>query len=103
MTISYVGAASAASNTVNLPTFQIGDFAIVIAGRDTAGSSPTVPSGWTSYATITRGVVGYRFLQAGDSSTDTWTNAEMIGVVIYRGVNTDYPIDSNRRCLLGST
>lgn len=89
MAITYVGAASAASDSVSLPSFQEGDIAIVLALRVSSSTIPTVPAGWeTVNSTSLSGigdVVGIRRLQTGDTTTGTWTNAERIGVAIYRG------------------
>ena len=89
MAITFVGAASAASTSVSLPSFQPGDVALVITQG--GGGVPTTPAGWTTLATVNNGfspylAMGYRVLQSGDTTTGTWTGASVVGVAIYRGV-----------------
>jgi hypothetical protein len=99
MSITYVSAASANANTVNLPTFQVGDIAIVFAAKTTSMTvQPTLPSGWTTlYADFSTGAyafrLGYRVLQTGDTTTGVWTNADKVGVVVYRGQHKSAPFD----------
>ena len=49
MAVSIVSSASAASNTVTMPTHAVGDWIVVFAWRGTAATLPTVPAsqGWT--------------------------------------------------------
>ena len=99
MTATFVSAASAAAGSVSLPSFQTGDVALVLAVRTTdGGGQVTAPAGWTLFdwnsVTAVAWAVGYRVLQAGDSSTGTWTNAERIGVAVYRGVTPGAPFDT---------
>jgi hypothetical protein len=93
MAITYVGAASAASNTVNLPTFTEGNIAFVIAYRTSSATIPTVPAGWTklidnTFASAQGAVTGYRVLNSSDTTIGTWTNAEYVGVTVYSDVHT---------------
>lgn len=98
MAISYVGSASAISDTVSLPSFQVGDLAIVLAARFGTIGAPEVPIGWTSITSNSAGAysgtLGYRYLQSGDTSIGTWTGATKVAVVVYRGVNSVEPFDA---------
>jgi len=94
--ISFISAASAAANNVNLGTFAAGDLGIVFAFRDGSTTAPTLPAGWTNWpttptgtATSTSGRVGYRVLQSGDTSSGTWTNATEIQVLVLRGQDAE--------------
>lgn len=89
MAISFIDQASAASNTVTLPTtVTVGDFILIFAYANSA-VSPTLPAGYTSissqFANSNGFRSGYKFAAGGDSS-GTWTNATEIISVIYRGV-----------------
>lgn len=105
MAISYVGIASAQTTSATLPSFQVGDVAIILTFNNAAATAPTRPSGWSpvnatwpsgTNSTEARGWnAGYRVLQAGDTSTGTWTNATDIVVAVYRGVDKNSPIDIN--------
>lgn len=98
MAIAYVSAACVGNDSVSLPTFQAGDFALVYA-TSLSGTTVSAPAGWTTVQTNgvnPADVVAYRFLQGGDTSTGTFTNALRTGVVIYRGVNTIEPFDNAR-------
>jgi hypothetical protein len=98
MAISYISAAYAAAATVNLPTFQAGDLAVVFAYRNGSTAAPTVPTPtFTSLiadagANTNARAIGYRILQAGDTTTGTWTNATAIEVIVLRAVNPTTPI-----------
>jgi hypothetical protein len=94
--IEFIGAASANTTTVSLPSgTAAGDFAIVVAGR-TATAGPSIPSGWNDLGVQAGGSggtahgqrVGWKILVAADitaGNVGTWTSAAQIGVSIYRG------------------
>ena len=89
-TLAFVGDAQAAAATVNLTSgWQPGDIAVAYAYRNGSNAPPTVPSGWTSITATTGAntnsrAIGWRSLQAGDTSTGTSTNATDIAVTILR-------------------
>jgi len=89
MPISYVGGA-AGTNSATLPSFQSGDVAVCFAFRDGSATNPTIPAGWTNITTTADGTscsasVGWRRLAPTDTTTGTWTNANRVVVVVYRG------------------
>ena len=95
--ISYVGAAYAAGNTVALPAYAGGDLAVVYAYRAGNNNSPTVPAGWTPIAAgngadSNSRAIGWKILTGVETTTDTWTAATAVEVVIVRGEETDGPI-----------
>jgi Glycine-rich domain len=86
---SFVNSASntGTSNTVNLPSGTLpGDLAIVFAIGST--TAITVPAGWVNVHTDNiagaQTALGYRYLQSGDTTTGTWSNAQRVGVTVYR-------------------
>src|SRR3989304_2720869 len=84
---TYINAATAASGTFNLPSgWSPGDVAIVIAGRLTDTTVPSLPSGWTQvafYGAAHGTIMGWRLLQSGDTTIGTWTNATHVAVACY--------------------
>lgn len=98
--IEFVASASAAANSVSLPSGWVADdLAVVFAHRDGSTTAPSLPSGWTDIvsggASTNSGRAGYRILQSGDTSSGTWTNATSIIVVILRGYNPASPIGAS--------
>jgi hypothetical protein len=92
MAVSFVGYASAAGSSVTLPAFNAGDLALVFAFRDGSNTAPTLGFGFTdvagSGANSSSSRVGYRVLATGDTTTETWTNATEIQVLVLRGQNS---------------
>lgn len=89
--VTYVGANSQRSNTVGIPAHQSGDLIVVIAANSTSDVIPSLPSGWTSLATLTSfygkaARVGYRFAPSSSTTSGTWTNGTNLGCVVYRNV-----------------
>jgi len=98
--VSFVGQATATTTTsVTLPSFQAGDVAIVFAYRDSSATAPTVAAGWNTIASsggnTNSSIIGYRILQAGDTTTGTWANATDIIVQIYRGTDGVDPVGAS--------
>lgn len=90
MAISFVGAATG-TTSATLPAFQSGDVALVMAFRDGSTTNPSVPAGWTNLSNTSDGTTcsasyGWRRLQVGDTTTGTWTNASIVSVLVYRGL-----------------
>lgn len=95
--------------TVTLPSFQAGDVVVVDFWGPFNGALVNTPSGWTQIAQDNTGGGGagtgqclaryYRVMQAGDSSTVTWTatyGAPWTWVASsWLGVNNASPIDGN--------
>lgn len=89
--ISYVGNNTAAASTVTIPTHQTGDLIIIFAANSAASTQPTIPGGWTSVTTFaTVGAFGtscgYKIAASGSETSGTWTNADRMAVIVYRGV-----------------
>ena len=87
MTISYISAASAASNSVTLGTHGINDLITLFAFNNTSATIPTLPAGWTNYYTLTATVgwrVGYRIATSAAETSGTWTNADGVIALVHR-------------------
>jgi hypothetical protein len=94
--ISYVSGASAAANTVAMPSHAAGDLIICWAFRDGSTTQPTVPSGigWINPSLGAAGTTcsnawAYKYAASGSETTGTWTNATGVVVVVYRGAVLD--------------
>lgn len=87
MALSVVGQAQAAATSVTLPTTVAGDLIIIFAYRN-ATTAPTLPAGYTTIQTASANAnsfrVGYKIAAGGDTS-GTWTNANVVRAVVYRG------------------
>lgn len=93
MTLSYVGAAGAASTSVTPPTGNVGDLLLVFAFRSGVNTAPTLPSGWTNLDNGGSGGeafrVGYKIATSTVDSSGTWTNATDVTIVRVAGAATD--------------
>jgi hypothetical protein len=88
MALSYVGQATG-TNSATLPSFNVGDIAIVFAYRDGSNTPPSLPAGWNTIlgatgANTNSARSGFRYLQSGDTTTGTWTNATSVICLVYR-------------------
>lgn len=88
MAISFIGQAAAAATTVTIPAATAaGDLIIIFAYRN-AITAPTLPAGYTSASTSSGNansyIVGYK-IAVGSDTSGTWTNANVLQVVVYRG------------------
>lgn len=94
--ITLIGQASASTTSATLPSFNPNDVGILFAYRSSNNAAPTLPSGWTRIdsggANTNSAIIAYRVLQAGDTTTGTWTNATEVVVQVYRGLDTVDPI-----------
>lgn len=91
MAISYVSSASAAGNTVAMPTHQAGDLILVFAYRNDNASAPSIGSGFsnihgTGGGNTNGSRLAYKWAMSSSESVGTWTNATEIVVHVYRGV-----------------
>lgn len=93
MAISRVSSASAAANTVAMPSHAIGDLIIAFAYRDGNTTAPALASGqgWTnldnSGGNTNSARVAYKFADSTSEATGTFTNATGITIVVYRGAH----------------
>lgn len=91
MAISYISTASAAANTVAMPSHVAGDMIVAFTFRDGNATAPTIPAGWQGLGqpTITGAntcsiSIAYKIAASGSETTGTWTNATGISVGVYR-------------------
>ena len=87
MTISYISAASAASNSVAIGTHDTNDLITLFAFNNTSATIPTLPSGWTNMYTLTATIgwrVGYRIATSSGETSGTWTNADGVIALVHR-------------------
>ena len=88
MAIQFVGAASAGSNTLTMPSHQAGDLIIGFGYNRDATTVPTLPSDFLSIATRSgdtqASVMAWKIAYSNAESFGTWTNADLVAVAIYR-------------------
>lgn len=114
--IQFVGSgASTGATTITIPTHQTGDIIVIAAFRETAETVPDLPAGYTSLATTsTAGLtmssrVGYKVATSASETSGTWTNANALGVAVYRDVRVTGSIwaedttDSSNAIIYGIT
>lgn len=90
--ISYINSGTSAASTITIPTHQVGDLIVIHAANSAASTKPTVPATFTSITTTTTTgafgtACGYRIATATTTTSGTWTNADRMMVVVYRGVS----------------
>lgn len=89
-TISYVAsAANYPSQTVTIPTHQVGDLIVIVAWNSNGSTAPTVPADFITSRTQTTTPwalsIGYRLATTTSTTSGTWTNATSVLVSVYRG------------------
>lgn len=91
MAISRIGQNSAASTTVSIPAHVAGDLLLFFAYRSSSATVITVPGGVTSLSSVAANTnasaVGYKIASSSSETSGTWTNAESLIVVVYRGAS----------------
>ena len=89
MTISRISSAAAAASSVTLGTHAQGDLLMAFAFNDGSTTIPSLPSGWTNHMTFTGSLtgirIGYKMASSSSDTSGTWTNADGLIVVVYRG------------------
>lgn len=90
MSISRIGAVTAAGTSLTPTTGLVGDIMIGWAFRSTAATIPTVPSGWETIGSgsgnTCAGVLAYRYCTGTGDASGTWTGATQLIITKYRGV-----------------
>lgn len=93
MAISRIGTPATANGTsITIPAgHQIGDLLLIYAFASTS-VSPTIPAGWTAVASTNAGAtghaIGYKIATSGAETSGTWTSANCLICVVYRGQRT---------------
>jgi len=89
--VEFIGAAYYEGASTTTPTHQVGDLLIVYAIRWGSSTPPSLPAGWTSVHTGTNTDarrLGYKVATATNDSTGTWTNANALFILVYRGLSS---------------
>jgi hypothetical protein len=91
MAVSFVGSDIAASTSVTIPTHQVGDLIIICAHRHNSSTPATRPSGWgfvqSGGSTSNGTIVCYKNASSTSETSGTWTNANLVGVAVYRSTS----------------
>lgn len=87
MTTSFVSSEFVEANNLTMPSHQAGDLLIAVASR-TSIALMSLPSGWSQliYSNIGGRVllVAFKIATSSSETSGTWTNAELLGVAVYR-------------------
>lgn len=90
--LEFVGASSANTSSVTLPTHRSGDLILIRAARGSTSTAPSLPAGWTnlyaggnSFFYAVR--FAYKFAASGTEQSGTWTNATSTAAYVFRGVS----------------
>ena len=82
--MQYVAASVITAPSGTTPTHAVGDLLVVVA-YSYWGDTPSLPAGWTSAHTKAGALrVGYKVATSTADSTGTWTNADELGVGVWR-------------------
>lgn len=88
MTISFISAASANADSVAMPSHQQWDLLVAVVHRHASTTPPIVPSGWRVAQVASGGsnvlIVAIQTASSSSEVSGTWTNADQIGVAVYR-------------------
>lgn len=91
MAISFIGAASANADTVDLPSHQAGDLFICAAYNNNAATRPNTPDGWVSVVAASSAsnaiLLSFRIAGTASEVSGTWTEADQLIIVVYRSEN----------------
>lgn len=94
MAVTPISSAYAAAETVAMPTHQAGDTIIVFVSRRSGSTTPALVGGWTNIANANRAVgtgnwsarIAYKVAASSSETVGTWSSADDIMVLVYRGV-----------------
>lgn len=85
--VTWRSGASAAGNTVAMPTHVAGDLIWAIAFRDGSTIAPTLPAGWTTHGSSNNTgcayILAWKTAASASETTGTWTNATSVAVSVY--------------------
>jgi len=89
VTISRISSAAAATSSVTLGTHAAGDLLMAFSFNDGATTVPALPSGWINHGTVSGSLtayrIGYKIAASSSETSGTWTSADGLIVVVYRG------------------
>lgn len=88
MAISRVSSATAEANSITIPSHQAGDLILLLTYRHTNTAAISKLAGWDRLQSRNAGsrfsAMNARIAKSNAETSGTWSNAELIGVVVYR-------------------
>jgi len=108
MAISFISGEGANADNVTLGTHASGDILIAFAGLEGSATPPSLPAGWTNVVATASpdnvaSRIGYKIAASSSETSGTWTNAQSLIVLVYRGQHASGPIGANSEDSGGGT
>ena len=103
--VSFISAAAAYATSVTLGAHAADDLLLAFAFREESPTAPSLPAGWTNVVASGGDVasrIGYKIAASGSETSGTWTNAQGLIVLVYRGIHAT-PIGANSEGAAGGT
>src|SRR5688572_21308779 len=102
MAISFVSAASTASNTIALPTHTTGDMILIAVRNEDGLGAPALESGFTNIESHFGGAIcgwriAYKIAASEAETSGTWGTSNRISSVVYRGIHTASPVGATQK------
>lgn len=90
MSISLVGSNEANANSIAIPAHQVNDLILIYAYNDAQTTAVTLPAGFVNVSGVVMGSfgytrVGYKIATSTSETSGTWTNADHLIVLVFRG------------------
>lgn len=89
MAISRISSASNNSTSVTIGTHDANDLILIMAFNDGSSTAPTLASGWINVRNTggnnTGYVLAYKIATSNAETSGTWTNADVVVAIVYRG------------------
>lgn len=106
MAISFVDHAEASATSVTLPAgLAASDIILIFAFRGVL-TAPSLPAGYTNIFSQSANTISFRFgykIAAGGDTSGTWTNADFVQALVYRGASGVGGAGSNTNAAAAST
>ena len=88
--ISLVGSAETNSDSIAIPAHQINDLILIYGYGDAQTTAVTLPTGFVNVSGVVMGSfgytrVGYKIATSTSETSGTWTNADHLIVLVFRG------------------
>jgi hypothetical protein len=96
--LQYLGGSAVLATTITIPAgHQAGDLLLIWSFRDGSTTNPSIPAGWrnltnTLDTTLGSASCGWKWAASSSETSGTWTNANHLCVVAFRGMDSTSPL-----------